>query len=170
MTKSPETVLSRVVYLGRRWINDKEIVDKYILEGVLQSISDNTGGEAAMCEKVEYYGSLFQPPKSVTSPTIIGAVYEMKCAIGEDTRITNLIVNQRKFIEMSDHPLKVLWQSFDDIAKTKKRTATRMKKLKEHSYLVEDVKRLAIHYQSIPYSDRTAFELVLLHALRRGGL
>jgi hypothetical protein len=148
--QDPNFAPTEVLYIGRRQLSSGKLAEAWVP-------AESPGVQA----------SLFAPTKTKTMPLVIGAVYRMDAVVTDNT-ITNARMGKREYVRMNgDDAAQAGWEALDRTASIGLRTTKQLEKLKGQSALEQDLLALRRHYHKLPWSDRIAFEVLILSEIRK---
>lgn len=138
------------IYVGVRSLTSGKLADGFVLQS-----------------NPEQPPSLFERKKKDMA-RVVGGAYDMKGMI-TDGMIRTLVTNGGTLTgRWAGKPeLVVEWEVADQAAKAKDRERKLVARLKDESKLAQEIATLRRVYHRTPFADRTAFELMVLHELRK---
>lgn len=145
-----------VVYMGQRLLTDGKLGDTFVLLDTLR---------AAEAGQVEEIASAFEAKRKAAH--VVGGVYRVPVKV-TDGRITTMRTGSLLFDKQLDDDRLADWEARDAAAKTRLREMQIAKRLKTDRAIDREIAALRALYRRLPYGDKQAFEVWLLHAIRRG--
>lgn len=160
-----------IVYLGRRALAKQGIIaESYVLKDVYDDLVSSNREPAQLMFAVEKASSVFQVKGAGKSrqPAIVGGIYNMTCKL-DIQRITSARPQDWQWIgRVFDNAHIMSWQASDKQAYVVAESEKRLAKLKAEPPFEAEMKHLIAAYRITPHTDRLAFELMVVQALRRG--
>lgn len=155
----PELIETAIIYIGKRLGNDNKLSNAFILVNIKDKINDYEW------DVLERTASHFNSKKNTR--LIVGGIYKANAKI-EGKRIDMLSLSSLKFDRLcGDASFVSRMDAIDTSNRIRWKSNNQQAKLAAEHPIELDLQRLRSHYHKLPYSDRVAFELTVLHYIRK---